>query len=380
MRNCRRRHRTAYPAGIAIFVAALVFSGASRAAIIVPVSGGGWATMTAISSVDTAKIVGSLKWTDALGNVKNFPTATLTRNLPVVAGVARSILARRLAVGAVVAGVLYESLSAKLGPDVKISPDGSAVRPGKTVPWTTCESNLISTTSVSGGTTKYNSYAFLPCQKAYVGPNRLLLRVPAGYGWTPDSAWLSQYGTPTITTRALPYILAGATLAITGSNFVEYVRPQTDTSTAVPSADTPVTDTEIADALMTPETIGQLAQADAIPQDFFHPIDLSVDTGTTPPTDGGSEIPDGPDVDDVSTSVFDIMSFVPQISLQWLPRHCPQWPDIPIVVPELHMDGAIEWPSDRICAVATDFISPMSRVLAIVIFVSIVFRKFQGGA
>lgn len=380
MRDHCRRHRTAHPAGIVIFVAALVFSGASRAAIIVPVSGGGWATMTAITSVDTAKIVGSLKWTDQLGNVKNFPTATLTRNLPAVAGVARSVLARRLAVGAVVAGVLYESLSTKLGPDVKISADGSAVRPGKTVAWSVCESNLISTTSVSGGTTKYNAYAFLPCQKSYVGPNRLLLRVPAGYGWTPDTAWLSQYGTPTITTRSLPYILAGATLAITGSNFVEYVRPQTDTSTNIPSADTPVTDAEMADALMTPEAIGQLAQADAIPQDFFQPIDLSVDTGTTPPTDGGSEIPDGPDVDDVSTNIFDVMTFVPQIDLRWLPRHCPQWPDIPIVVPELHMDGAIEWPSDRICGVATDFIAPLSRVMAIIIFVSIVFRKFHGGA
>lgn len=348
-----------------------------QAAIIIPVSGGGWATMTAISSVDTAKIVGSLRWTDPLGNVKNFPAVNLTRNLPVAASVARSILARRLAVGAVVAGVLYESLSAKLGPDVKISADGTAVRPGKTVPWTTCESNLISTTSVSGGTTKYNSYAYLPCQKSYVGPNRLLLRVPAGYGWTPDSAWLSQYGTPTITTRALPYIPAGSTLAVTGASFVEYVRPQTDTSTTVPAADTPITDDEMSAALMNAAIIGQLAQADAVPPDFFAPVDLSTDAGSTPPTDGGSEIPDGPDMGDVSHEFFDLRSWYNPDQWGWLPRAC-HWPVIEV-------PGYPEWTIDLgqhdswSCPLLSTYVARAMDFLAVIIFVSIAFRTRTGG-
>lgn len=383
---CRiRRHLHPAPLAAALLVA--VLAAPAGAAITVPTAAGGVATITQIASVDTAKIVGALRWADPLGNVKTATGVVLRPQVTAAASLARGLLSKRLIVGTVVAAMLFETLSAKLGPDTQISADGTPQIVVSGTPVTTCQTAYIKVPAVGTTTPTVSAYGYLPCAYATTAPTAVVVRVPINSAWQPSPQWLNQYGSSKQISRFLPFVLQGADHADVSTGFFEYTRPQSTTTIDVPTSSVQsMSDAQQAQLLMDPVVIGQLAQNDAIPADFFQPVDTSaigVDPNTTTSgatvTDDGSTLPDGPSMSDVSSSAFNVMSFVPGLSVRWLPRSCPAWPPIKIDLPQLHLVGSYDWPNDRICAVATSYISPVMQIAGVMMFLGIVFRKFSGG-
>lgn len=366
---------------LAPFALAALLSSAASAAVIVPTAGGGWATMTAITSVDTARIVGNLRWVDPLGNVKTATGVAVRPQVGAAASLARGVLARRLVVGAVVAGLLYESLSAKLAPGTEISADGAPQVVVSGTPVAACVMTYIKLPAIGTSSPTVSSFGYLPCAYASTAPTRLYIRVPVNSSWQPSQEWLNQYGASSRTTRNQPFVLQGGDHADTTTGFYEYSRPQLTTVVDVPTSSvTTMSEAEQAKLLMDPAVIGQLAQADAIPPDFFQAVDTATDPDPGSTSDDGSELPDGPDVSDVDADVFDVMSYVPSLTAQWLPRQCPQWPPVVIDMPSLYLQGRYDWPNETICGFASSYIAPVIQIGAMAIFLGIVFRKFYGGA
>lgn len=362
-----------------IALAAILSSSAS--AVIIPTANGGWATMTSITSIDTARIVGNLRWTDPLGNVKTATGVAVRPQVGAAASLARGILARRLVVGATVAALLYETLSSKLAPGTQISDDGTPQVVTDGPPIEECQHNYIRVPAIATETPTVSAFAYLPCAYPTSGPTRLIIRVPIDSSWQPGQQWLNQYAAASRTTRKLPFVLQGGDHADTTTGFYEYTRPQPTSVVNVPTSSvTSMSEAEQAQLLMYPDIIGPLAQADALPPDFFYPVDLATATNPDNTTDEGSELPDGPNMSDVDSDVFDVMRFVPDLNVQWLPRQCPQWPPVEIDMPSLYLQGRFDWPNDEICAFAASYISPVIQIGALALFLAIVFRKFYGGA
>lgn len=365
----RRNRRRLAP----VALAAILSSTAAEAAVIIPTASGGWATMAAITSVDTAKIVGSLRWTDALGNVKTATGVAVRPQIGAAASLARGILARRLVVGATVAALLYETLSTKLAPGTQISADGTPQVVVAGTPVTACTMSYIKVPALGTSSPTVSAFGYLPCAYSSTAPTRLIIRVPVNSSWQPSAEWLNQYGTSSRTTRQLPFVLQGGDHADTTTGFYEYQRPQPTSSVDVPTSSvTAMSEAEQAALLMDPAVIGPLASADAIPPNFFQPVDLATATNPDNTTDDGSELPDGPTVDDVDAEIFNIMKFVPDLSTRWLP--------LEIDMPSLYLQGRYDWPNEKFCAVATTYISPVMQIAGLALFLAIVFRKFQGGA
>ena len=337
--------------------------------------------MTSITSVDTASIVGNLRWTDPLGNVKTATGVAVRPQVSAAAGLARSILARRLVVGATVAALLYDTLSSKLAPGTEISADGTPHVVTNGPQLTECTKNAVRVPAVGTSSPLVSAFAYLPCAYGVSGPNRLIIRVPVNSSWQPSAEWLNQYGTSTRTERKQPFVIQGADHADVTTGFYEYTRLQPTTTISIPTSSvTTMTETEQAQLLMDPTVIGPLAQADALPPEFFQPVDLATATNPGNTTDHGSELPDGPDMTDVDSDVFDVMRYVPDLNTQWLPRQCPIWPPLEINFPDLQLRGRYDWPNEDICAAATSYIAPVIKIAALALFLGIVFRKFMGGA
>lgn len=366
---------------LALVALAAILSSSAVQALVVPTASGGWATITAISSVDTAKIVGNLRWTDPLGNVKTATGVALRPQVGAAASLARGILARRLVVGAVVAGLLYESLSNKLAPGTQIASDGTPQVVTDGTPVAPCVMTYIRVPAIGTSSPTVSAFGYLPCSYISTAPTRLIIRVPVNSSWQPSPEWLNQYGTSSKTKRQLPFVLQGADHADTTTGFYEYTRPQPTTAVDAPTSSvTSMSEAEQAQLLMDPNVIGPLAQADAIPPDFFQPVDTATDPDPGNISDEGSELPDGPDMSDVNSDVFDVMAYVPNLSARWLPRQCPIWPPLEVNMPELYLQGRYDWPNEQICAVAVGYISPLMQICGLALFLSIVFRKFVGGA
>ena len=398
---CRnRRHLHPTPLAAALLVA--VLAAPAEAAITVPTAAGGVATITEIASVDAAKMVASLRWTDALGTIRSAKGVILRPQVIKAADLARSILGRRLMVPLMVADLLFSSVGGSLAPGVtdltSFTAAGYSILADGTVQKTTtgsagvvaCTLTYIKAPLLVSTGSSVNAIGYLPC--AYISPadSTLVVRVEMDSSWQPDLTWLNSAGG--YARRDYPTgitIAQGATVA-RNTGYYEYHRIQgTSKDTSVPSSSTaPVADSTLASALMTPTVIGALAQNDAIPSDFFTPIDtaaIGVDPNATTSgagsvTDEGSTLPDGPSMADVSTSFFDVMGYVPALSVRWLPRSCPSWPPVKIDLPSLHLVGSYDWPNDKICSVATSYISPVMQIAGICLFLGIVFRKFSGGA
>ena len=284
-------------------------------------------------------------------------------------------------VGATVAALLYETLSSKLGPGTEISADGTPQTIVAGTPVSACVMSYIKVPAVGTSSPTVSAFGYLPCAYSSTAPTRLIVRVPVNSAWQPSAEWLNQYGTSSKTTRQLPFVLQGGDHADTATGFYEYSRPQPTTAVDVPTSSvTSMSEAEQAALLMDPAVIGPLAQADAIPPNFFQAVDTATDPDPGNVSDDGSELPDGPDVSDVDSNVFDVMTYVPSLSTKWLPRQCPQWPPVVVDMPSLYLQGRYDWPNEKICAVATTYVAPVIQIAALALFLGIVFRKFQGGA
>lgn len=388
------------PTPLAAVLLVAVLAAPVQAAITVPTAAGGVATITEIASVDAAKMVANLRWTDSLGTIRAARGVILRPQVAAAARLAKAVLGRRLLVPLMVADLLFSSVGGSLAPGVtdlaSFTAAGYIVQADGTVSKTTtgsagvtaCVLTYIKAPLLVPTGTSVNSIGYLPC--SYISPadSTLVIRVEMDSAWQPDLAWLNSSGGYARRDYPTGYTIAqGATVA-RQSGYYEYHRIQgTSKSTDVPTQSTaPVPDSTLASALMTPNTIGQLAQNDAIPADFFSPIDttqIGVDPNSTTSgatvTDEGSTLPDGPSMPDVSTSAFNVMSYVPGLSVRWLPRTCPTWPPIKVDLPSLHLVGSYDWPNDKICAVAIGYISPVMQIAGICLFLGVVFRKFSGG-
>lgn len=390
------------PAPLASALLVAVLAAPVQAAITVPTAAGGVATITEIASVDAAKMVANLRWTDSLGTIRAAKGVILRPQVLRAAGLARTILGRRLMVPLMVADLLFSSVGSSLVPGItdlaSFTAAGYTVLADGTITKTTtgsaggvvaCTLTYIKAPLNTPTGSSVNSIGYLPC--SYISPadSTLVIRVEMDSAWQPDVAWLNSGGGYARRDYPTGYTIAqGATVA-RQPGYYEYHRQQgTSKSTDVPTTATePVPDATLASALMTPNTIGQLAQNDAIPSDFFQPIDtaaIGVDPNSTTSgagavTDEGSTLPDGPSMSDVSSASFNVMSYVPGLSVRWLPRTCPTWAPVKIDLPLLHLVGSYDWPNDRICSVATGYISPVMQIAGVMMFLGIVFRKFAGG-
>ena len=354
----------------------LAAASAASAAIIVPTASGGWATMTAITSVDTAKIVGNLRWSDPLGNIKTATGVAVRPQVSAAASLARGLLARRLVLGAVVAAALYETLSTKLAPGTQISPDGTPQVVVSGTPVVACTMTYIKALGTT--TPLVSSFGYLPCAYSSTAPTRLIIRVPLNSAWQPSAEWLNQYGTSSKTTRQLPFVLQGGDHADTTSGFYEYTRPQPTTAVDVPTSSvTSMGEAEQARLLMDPNVIGPLAQADAIPPDFFQAVDTATDTDPGSTSDDGSELPDGPDIGDVDRSSFDLRAWFNPAGWGFLPQQC-HWPAIDV-------PGFPEWRVDLgehdawSCPLLSQYVATAMDIVAVLLFLGIVIRTRMGG-
>lgn len=354
----------------------LAAASAADAAVIIPTASGGWATMSAITSVDTAKIVGNLRWADPLGNVKTATGVAVRPQVGAAASLARGILARRLVVGATVAALLYETLSTKLAPGTQISADGTPQVVTDGTPVLACTMTYIKVPATGTTSPLVSSFGYLPCAYSSTAPTRLIIRVPVNSGWQPSQEWLNQYGTSSRTTRQSPFVLQGADHADTVTGFYEYSRPQPTTVVDVPTSSvTSMSEAEQARLLMDPAVIGALAQADAIPPNFFQPVDTATDPGNV--SDDGSELPDGPDIGDVDRSVFDLRGWFNPAGWGWLPQQC-HWPAIDV-------PGFPEWRIDLgehdswSCPLLSQYVATAMDIVAVLLFLGIVIRTRTGG-
>jgi len=334
--------------------------------------------MSAITSVDTARIVGNLRWTDSLGNVKTATGVAVRPQIGAAASLARGILARRLVVGAVVATALYETLSTKLAPGTEISADGTPQVVVAGTPVVACTMSYIKVPAIGTASPTVSAFGYLPCAYSSTAPTRLIIRVPVNSSWQPSESWLNQYGASTKTTRALPFVLQGGDHADTTSGFYEYQRPQPTTAVDVPTSSvTAMSEAEQAQLLMDPEVIGPLASSDAIPPNFFEPVDLATATSPDATTDEGSELPDGPDIGDVDRSVFDLRSWFNPSQWGFLPQQC-HWPAIEV-------PGYPEWRIDLgehdawSCPLLSTYVATAMDIVAILLFLGIVIRTRTGG-
>jgi len=347
-------------------------------ALQVPISGGGLATIETMQSVTQNSVLAGLRWTDSLGNVRR-ATASLRPVASRAAGLVTGILGRRLLVGAAVAAALYESVTALLPEDARVTEDGAVYRVGASLGGVPeCESALLRVKNESDDTV--SAYAYLPCYRVLVAPLRLVLRVPAADGWAPSEQWLNQYGTGSVETRALPFLRPGQT-TVTETGFVEAIKPELSSMTSAdaaadmpPGNDDAYTETQLAELLMTPDVIGELVQASALPADLWEPVDLETDEEEGTETDGGSDLVETT-MDDVSRSVLDIRDWYDPGAWGWLPRTC-HFPDI-------HLEwGDISIPlSDNeawACPQLAAWGGTINDVLGIIIFLSVVLRVREG--
>ena len=334
--------------------------------------------MTAITSVDTAKIVGNLRWKDPLGNIKTATGVAVRPQVSAAASLARGILARRLVVGAAVAALLYESLSSKLGPGTEISADGTPQTVVAGTPVVACTMTYIKVPALGTSSPTVSAFGYLPCAYPSTAPTRLIIRVPVNSAWQPSAEWLNQYGTSSRTTRQLPFVLQGGDHADTSTGFYEYTRPQPTTAVDVPTSSVAsMGEAEQARLLMDPNVIGPLAQADAIPPDFFQAVDTATDTDPGSTSDDGSELPDGPDIGDVDRSSFDLRGWFNPAGWGWLPQQC-HWPRIEV-------PGYPEWTIDLgqhdawSCPLLSQYVATAMDIVAILLFLGIVIRTRTGG-
>lgn len=371
-----------FPVIRAVPLLAVLASAPAVAALQVPIIGGKTGTIETLNRVVDGRASALLRWTDSLGNIRR--TTVALRPVAAQAGaLATRVLAGRLMVAASVGLLLAESMRGSLTalwPDVKITADGTAVRPGETLPWQACEPDLVRVADSTG--TKRSAYAFLPCYTWASAPTRVALRLPPETNFSPDPAWLNQYGVATDSTRDAWYVPA-ATPTVAERGFREIIRPQPEKSLALPATEATLTDAQLTQAVMQPETLGALAQADAIPSSFWEPVavtDLEADTSTTQPGEGESTLPPDVTMADVARTSIDVRSWYNPDSWGWLPRSCSlPGPYTPIQRYPQWTINFSQYQGD-FCPAIGRYVAPASDLVAILIFVSIVMRVRTGGA
>lgn len=367
---------------LAPLLLAVLAAGPAFGALQVPIVGGKTGTIETLNRVVDGRATALLRWTDSLGNIRR-TTVALRPVAAQAGGLAVRVLGGRLMVAATVGALLAESLRGSLTalwPDVKISADGTAVRPGETLPWQACQADLVRVPDSTG--TNRSGYAFLPCYSFASAPTRLVLRVPPKTNFAPDPLWLNQYGVSSDSTRDAWYVPA-ATPTVAERGFREIIRPQPEKLLALPTVEAPLTDAQLTQAVMQPETLGALAQADAIPSAFWEPVsvtDLEADSSTTQPGAGETELPPDVTMADVARSSVDVRAWFTPDSWGWLPRSCSlPGPVTPIArYPQWRVDFS-QYEGD-FCPVISRYVAPASDLLALMIFVSIVMRVRTGGA
>ena len=236
----------------------------------------------------------------------------------------------------------------------------------------------IKVPAIGTTTPQVSAFGYLPCAYPSTAPTQLIIRVPVDSSWQPSAEWLNQYGTSSRKTRELPFVLQGGDHADTATGFYEYSRPQPTTAVDVPTSSvTSMGEAEQAALLMDPNVIGPLAQADAIPPDFFQAVDTATAANPDNTTDDGSELPDGPDIGDVDRSVFDLRGWFNPAGWGWLPQQC-HWPAIEV-------PGFPEWRVDLgqhdawSCPPLSTYVATAMDIVAVLLFLGIVIRTRTGG-